>query len=481
MSSSYSRKPVAWPRMQASSSPGDPAALVLGVQWINPLMWRDYPTQWNLLWSQGLAQPNANDKEAARFKLGDPVGQLTYGVPRSKRVEDYPNITLEYWSALRDLLYVPLRTFTPYAIDPNYFYSVRMGTDRPDYMDTRIFAGVSQQWVNTPTYFTGEGYKDLLREQEAMGIPAPSVLAYDAQHAEERMKDYWVTPHKDFFGKTVRGAAAVDEMFIGERTLSINAIRRYVFSVVATKANCRSMMLNPTGKLPTVTVLAGAETVGFYTLKEALQYIAENPTRLVWVWNMDAPNYPRGEQTNENTALLILGHPNANWGYAPLAAIYTPQQHEGGIHSNSSNPGGEWNDLLKAVANQAPPANPVERVYHDIHPKATDVVPRTTALRQALHRTWPDLDQIGGVYSVSQVMEGPARAASFAVNAAFAAAYANQSGKSAVVTSLANPNDAWAVLVAPPPGWHPSPPVTMWDRARGENRAYWPWFGARLP
>jgi len=455
------------------------------VQWLNPLIRRSYPTQWHLLSAQGLAPPNANDKEAARFKLGDAVGQLTNGLPRRKRLENYPNIqSNDYWQALRDLLYTPLRTFTPYAIDPNYFYSVRMGTDRPDYMDTRVFAGVPQQWVNTPTFITEDGYtgyKRMLKEQEAMGIPAPSVLAYDAEHAEERMRDYWVTLHKDALGETVRGAAAVDEMIIGEPTLSLNAMRRYVFDVVAIKANCRSMMLNPTGKLPTVTVMAGTETVGFYNLKAALQYLAENPTRLVWVWNMDAPNYPRGEQTNENTALLILGHPSANWGYAPLAAIYAPQQHEGGIHADSSNPGGEWNDLLKAVANQAPPGNPVGRIYHDIHPKADDVVSRTKALRQALHRQWPDLDQIGGVRSVSEVMEGSARAASFAVNAAFAAAYANQSGKSAVVTSLANQNDAWAVLVAPPPGWQPSPPVTMWDRARGENMAYWPWFGSRLP
>ncbi|WP_216073969.1 hypothetical protein, partial [Acinetobacter baumannii] len=90
-----------------------------------------------------------------------------------------------------------------------------------------------------------------------------------------------------------------------------------------------------------------------------------------------------------------------------------------------------------------------------------------------IHQQWPDLDQIANVYSVAEHMEGPARAASFAVNAAFAAAYANQSGKSAVVTSVADATDSWAVLIGPPPGWQPKPQVTYWPRARGENRAYW--------
>ncbi len=488
MSAHYSRKPVAWPRMQSdvvSANPATaPAAVVVGVQWLNPLMRRSYPTQWNLLWVQGLAQPNANGKEAARFKLGDAVGELLGGGLRpGDKPSDYPWAHFDKRSkVLFDLLLWPLQTFSSYAVDPQYFYSVRMGTDRPDFMDTRVFAGMPQQWIGTPIYLNekpsgSEG--SVLRAQQALGIPAPSVIAYDAAHAEERMRDYWVTLHKDSHGETVRGAPALESMILGERTLTLNAARRLVFDMVAERANCRSMMLNPDGKLPTVTVMAGVETVGFYTLRAALKYLAENPTRLVWVWNMDAPNYPRGGQTNENSAILILGHPSANWGYAPLAAIYTPQQHEGGIHANAANPGGEWNDLLKAAAAPASQASPVERIYHDIHPKAGDVVNRTKALREALHRQWPDLDQIAGVHSVSEQMAGPAGAAGFAVNTAFAAAYANQSGKSALVTSLANPNDAWAVLVAPPPGWQPSPPIARWDRATGENGAYWPWFGRR--
>ena len=119
MSANYSRKPVAWPRMQSAAAPTEPAktpaAVVLGVQWLNPLMRRSYPTQWNLLWAQGLAQPNANDREAARFKLGDAVGQLTLGLARNKRLEDYPNVKRDrFVGAFTELLGKPLSTFKSY-------------------------------------------------------------------------------------------------------------------------------------------------------------------------------------------------------------------------------------------------------------------------------------------------------------------------------------------------------------------------------
>lgn len=37
------------------------AAQVVGVEWLNPLQRRDYPTEWQLLWTLGLVKPNAND------------------------------------------------------------------------------------------------------------------------------------------------------------------------------------------------------------------------------------------------------------------------------------------------------------------------------------------------------------------------------------------------------------------------------------
>ncbi|MDS0796468.1 virulence factor, partial [Burkholderia pseudomultivorans] len=33
------------------------AAQVVGLEWLNPLQRRDYPTEWQLLWTMGLVKP----------------------------------------------------------------------------------------------------------------------------------------------------------------------------------------------------------------------------------------------------------------------------------------------------------------------------------------------------------------------------------------------------------------------------------------
>ncbi|MBB5020134.1 hypothetical protein HNQ59_003448 [Chitinivorax tropicus] len=45
---------------------------VVGVQWLNPLIRRDYPTEWQLLWTLGLTKPNKNDE-----KVRDKPGKFT--------------------------------------------------------------------------------------------------------------------------------------------------------------------------------------------------------------------------------------------------------------------------------------------------------------------------------------------------------------------------------------------------------------------
>ena len=46
------------------AAPAQPyMAQVVGVQWLNPLQRRDYPTEWQLLWTLGLAKPNKDDSK----------------------------------------------------------------------------------------------------------------------------------------------------------------------------------------------------------------------------------------------------------------------------------------------------------------------------------------------------------------------------------------------------------------------------------
>ncbi|MHA3013289.1 Lipoprotein [Cupriavidus necator] len=478
--SNYHRDPSPYPlaARTLASGPNAPAAYVLGVQWMNPLMWKDYPTHWNLLWAQGMADRNPSDTDSPHLKLGDAPGLLVRGVnPVWKN--DNPNPV--YWKALDALIREPLYPLGYHtAVNANYFYSIRNGTRRPDFADIRVFAGMSQAWINTPTYIKESNRYlnglDELAQHIRLGMPAPSILAENEEHAEARMYDLFVKIYDDR-GSPVRGLSHDSDMVIGLPTFTLNAARRLFFMEIYSAAEAMSLKIFPEPKLANVTVMAGEEAVGFYDLQAAIAYLNANPKKTVWVYTMDAPNYPKGEQTNENSVLLILGHPSADWGYAPLAALYTPQQHEGGVGAKAATPGGAWQGLLQAVQAQVPQEHPVDRVYHDMDRRAPNVTTVLAPLRAAVHQQWPDLDQLKDFRSVSEHMVGPARAASAGLNIAYAVAYADQTGHSAVVTSVVDPNDAWTVLVAPPPGWTKREPPKEWPRARGRTTAYYPWFG----
>ena len=45
-------------------------AQVVGVQWLNPLQRRDYSTEWQLLWTLGLAKPNKFLINSIRRRIG---------------------------------------------------------------------------------------------------------------------------------------------------------------------------------------------------------------------------------------------------------------------------------------------------------------------------------------------------------------------------------------------------------------------------
>jgi hypothetical protein len=478
--SRYFRLPTPYPlpaKAPAEPGPNAPAAYVLGVLWRSPLMWIDYPTHWNLLWTQGMAERNPNDTDSPELKLGDPTGVLVRPV-RVVWKTDNPNPV--YWRTMVELIRDPLYPLGyHYAVDRNYFYSIQHGTNRPDFADVKVFAGMPRAWIDTPTYIKEERYRngsDRLADDFRLGMPAPSILAENEAHAEARMP-YYLTKMYNDGGMPRRGLGADAELAIGLPTFTLLAARRLFTSEIFSEAEAMSLKLYPQTKVPDVTVMAGDETVGFYDLKEAIAYLNANPRKTVWVYTMDAPGYPKGGRTDENSVLLILGHPNADWGYTPLSALYIPQQHAGGIGAKAATPGGAWSALMQTMQAQAPSDHPVGRVYHDVDKHAANVNTLTRPLRAAVHQQWPDLDQIKDVQSVAEHAIGGLRAASAGLNIARATAYADHTGNSAVVTSAANPNDAWSVLVAPPPGWVKRDPPTQWPRAGGRTNAYLPWFG----
>lgn len=108
-------------------------AQVVGLEWLNPLQRRDYPTEWQLLWTLGLVKPNKNDDmvrtDPKKFTTLQPVAGIAFGNWGKETFDGYYE---KYVTKLMVLL------ADRYAMNSKYFYSVA-SKDRKEW---RELAGV---------------------------------------------------------------------------------------------------------------------------------------------------------------------------------------------------------------------------------------------------------------------------------------------------------------------------------------------------
>lgn len=93
-------KPVLQGEIAAPAQPAPPyMAQVVGVQWLNPLQRRDYSTEWQLLWTLGLAKPNQNDDKVrenpARYSKVQSIGMIASGSRGEETLEGYHHKYIE--------------------------------------------------------------------------------------------------------------------------------------------------------------------------------------------------------------------------------------------------------------------------------------------------------------------------------------------------------------------------------------------------
>lgn len=130
----------------AATSPLIPAepkvpspAQVVGMVWLNPLQRKDYPTEWQLLWTLGLVGPNKNDElakaEPQNFSAAKAVSSIASGFEGTTTFKQY------HWQYLYHLMKL---FHDNYFSDSNYFYNVHSLTDRSTW---RELAGIRVEYA----------------------------------------------------------------------------------------------------------------------------------------------------------------------------------------------------------------------------------------------------------------------------------------------------------------------------------------------
>ena len=114
-------------------------AQVVGVQWLNPLQRRDYPTQWQLLWTLGLVQPNAGDDMVkAKPEKYLKLQAISPVVGGNEGEETFRGYNRKYIREIFNLFH------DVYFSDPEYFYNVHFDKNRTRW---RELAGIHIEYA----------------------------------------------------------------------------------------------------------------------------------------------------------------------------------------------------------------------------------------------------------------------------------------------------------------------------------------------
>ncbi|VWB65159.1 virulence factor [Burkholderia lata] len=122
-------------------------AQVVGLEWLNPLQRRDYPTQWQVLWTMGLVQPNKNDDMVRtmpqKFAKLQSIGALVYG---NQGEETFKGFYHKYVRKVLGLF------GDRYVTNAKYFYTVK--SKNKD--DWRELAGIRVEFAVPDRLDAGE-------------------------------------------------------------------------------------------------------------------------------------------------------------------------------------------------------------------------------------------------------------------------------------------------------------------------------------
>ncbi|NHZ32108.1 virulence factor [Massilia rubra] len=123
-----------------STKPDTPFIVqVVGLQWLNPLQRRDYPTEWQLLWTLGLVKPNKDDDmvrtNPKKYTMLGAIAEIAYG---NEGRETFKGFHEKYFDKLTTIFH------DIYFSNSKYFYNAHSLTDKKTW---RELAGIRVEYA----------------------------------------------------------------------------------------------------------------------------------------------------------------------------------------------------------------------------------------------------------------------------------------------------------------------------------------------
>jgi hypothetical protein len=378
-------------------------------------MRRDYTTEWQLLWTLGLARPNKNDDELKRdpklFSTVQPISPIKINWDRTT---NYPNGESVFPYYLHGYVEEILRPIgRRYAMHGGYFYTIQP--------------------------------RDRKRWRELHGI-----------HIEFAIPETPVLP-PELAAEIIRKAMSSEFEFYNTKlsTANIPADVRITTGGASAGFTSLSAALDYLQVHPDKSVW-----VMNWDSPQFPDYgrMTENCTLLV----LAGPTFD-----TQREPLAWIGRP-------AVRQVADAEAVEG-----MSRQAQAWNAALRAASEQADvkPLD-IGYVIHDAGHGDDLSGKRIGTLAQALTLTLPELDFMQQTFNTPKLL-GDMRAGTAVTNLALAIAWSHQKGKPVLVAGTTEEDRATAVVVTPPSRARVFNPDKDWFRARGEGNAYLPWWGLR--
>jgi hypothetical protein len=390
-------------------------AQVIGVQWLNPLMRRDYSTEWQLLWTLGVANPNKDDDEVKRdpvtFTSVQAIAPLSFNVGKEIVFDDGRSVFPEYLSDYLSEIVKPIGR--QYAFNGRYFYTIQPENRK--------------KW------------RELHGIRVELAIPDIALLASDdaAERTREAFKAEFEFHNPELSTSNIPADVNIVRGGASAGFTSLSAGMDYLEAhpdKTVWVMNMDAPEFPEYGRISencTLLILAGPK---FNTGREPLAWIARPAVR-----NVEDFATTEGESRTASA----------------------------------------WKSAIQSAAEQAyiSPYD-IRYVIHDAGKGTEEAGRRIGTLAQAMTQNLPELDVLKQTFNTPQLL-GDMRAGTAITNVALAIAWAHHKGGPVMVAGTTEPDKATAVVVTPPDRARVFDPEKNWFRARGEGYAYLPWWGLR--
>lgn len=232
---------------------------------------------------------------------------------------------------------------------------------------------------------------------------------------------------------------------------------------------------------PALTVVSGK--CGWTGLETALKALPTPDSKVLWLAAVDLPNYPKPQQPNEASTVLMLAHPGTDTGRRPLvyytAPVVVPVQ-------EAKRQGREKPRVvaLRQAVEQAcaaaglRPAD-IGKVVTDAGRHTPEASARLGELGGALAELMPEFDLLKDRIDFASLL-GELGANTVNLSLLVGAYAAYRHNVPVLYVSTVDPDAGRAMLILPPAGHVPPAPGRKFKELSNIGQWYSPWWGKRL-